>query len=176
MLIYFKQFLRALKFIGLLKFEASAHFSVHIIDEAVFYYFHCDVNYLLSDKKPSIRDVYYASSFDIFMPRLKEPHPATPKKLLETKVRIPSRRGYAMPLFSGCFYKYSMKMYAIMIVMLSLRKENTSAGTENHKCDSKASEIKLDCASSAKVSLICEVSSVDKKRKWSRNQHAGSLP
>ena len=37
------------------------------------------------------------------MSRLKEQHPATPKKLLETYDKIPSRRGHATPLGSNGF-------------------------------------------------------------------------
>ena len=72
-----------------------------MFEEAIFY-FRCVVYFLLSDKRPSIRDVYRTSNFDTFMPRLNEPHPVTPKQLLETYDRIHSRRGDAMPLAQGC--------------------------------------------------------------------------
>ena len=50
MLIDFKQFPRLLKFIGLLKFETCVYCSVQIFDKFIFYYFRCDVYFLLSDK------------------------------------------------------------------------------------------------------------------------------
>jgi len=39
-----------IEFIGLLNFKKFACCSVHIFDEAIFYYFGCDVYFLLSDK------------------------------------------------------------------------------------------------------------------------------
>ena len=58
MLIDFKQLPQVIKFIGPLRFETFAYCSVHIFDKAIFYYFRCDVYFLLSDKSPSIQDVY----------------------------------------------------------------------------------------------------------------------
>ena len=105
-LIDFKQLPRLLKFIGLLKFETCVYCSVHIFDKPIFYCFHCDLYFLLSDKTTFNKGCLPNNLFCHIMLRLKDPHPVAPsntqnnflKRIIEYPVEDVTQCHYSNPL------------------------------------------------------------------------------